>query len=192
VILAKEYSQWPLSWSPDGTLLTYVEFHPSGGYDIWVLPLEGEREPRPILQTSFGERSPTFSPDGGWIAYQSDESGRNEVYVQPFPGPGTRMQISTDGGNHPVWSAGGGQLFYLNGRNMMAVDVETQPEFRAGTPRLLFERSHVSSGNRRNYDVAPDGQRFVMIQQQELSEQAQIHVILNWSDELKQLVPTGK
>jgi Tol biopolymer transport system component len=189
VILAKEYAQWPCAWSPDGAALIYEEIHPTDGGGIWVLPLEGEREPRPFLRTSFAEESLTFSPNGRWAAYQSDESGRIEVYVQPFPGPGRRIQISTDGGMRPVWSASGRELFYLNGRDMMVVDVESLAEFRAGTPRLLFEGSHVYTVGQRNYDVTPDGQRFVMIHPEERSAPAQLHVVLNWTEELKRLVP---
>jgi serine/threonine-protein kinase len=191
VILTKEYSQYPLSWSPDGTLLTYMETHPTSNSDLWILPLEGGREPRPIIQTSSRENWLTFSADGLWIAYMSDESGQHEVYAQPFPGPGRRIQISTDGGRHPVWSASGRELFYLNGQSVMSVEVETEPEFRPGTPRLLFEGSHKVGFISRQYDVAPDGQRFVMIQPEEQPAQDQLVVVLNWFEELKRLAPTN-
>ncbi len=189
MLLSKEFNQFPKSWSPDGTMLSYGEFNP-GGNDIWVLPLEGEREPRPIVQTSFIEWDHDISPDGGWLAYESNESGRDEVYVQPFPGPGRRWPISTDGGIDPVWSASGRELFYLNGQTVMAVGVETEPEFRAGTPRLLFEGSYLVAIGR-FYDVSADGQRFVMIQPEEGSAPTQINVVLNWFEELKQLAPTN-
>jgi serine/threonine-protein kinase len=131
----------------------------------------------------------SFSPDGQWIVYVSDESGRREVYVRPFPGPGRRIQISTDGGGFPVWSPSGRDIFYLIGQKVMAVEVETQPAFQAGTPRLLFEGSHEVQ-IMRSYDVTPDGQRFVMIQPGARTLPTQLNVVLNWFEELRRLVPT--
>lgn len=191
-ILTREHGQYPSAWSPDGTLLAYNESVGRSG-DIWVVPLEGESEPLPILNTSFDERSLAFSPDGRWIVYDSDESGRFEVFVQPFPGPGRRWPVSTDGGSYPVWSATGGEIFYLNGQRLMAVDVETEPEFRAGVPRLAFDGSQLglsTSSYVRDYDVTPDGQTFVMLQTEEGSTPDQLHVVLNWFDELKTRPPT--
>ena len=158
------------------------------------MPLEGERKPSPFLQTPFSEAEPKFSPDGRWLAYVSDESGRREVYVQPFPGPGGKWQISTEGGTEPVW-AGNGELFYRNesGDKMMVVDITTEPTFRAGNPRLLFEGFYQGGigGNRAFYDVTPDGQRFLMVKAGEQETEAmQINVVLNWFEELKRLVPT--
>ena len=192
-----EFRQNPGSWSPDGQVLAFYQFSGVGGpadRDIWVLPLEGNRQQQPFLQTQFNEGAPTFSPDGRWLAYVSDESGRNEIYVQPFPGPGGKRQISTEGGVAPVW-APNGELFYRNGDQMMAVEITTEPSFRAGTPLLLFEdryRGTGSGGFTVLYDVTPDGQRFLMIKRGEpgLEEQAQIHLVENWFEELKRLVPT--
>ena len=132
-----------------------------------------------------------FSPDGHWLAYVSNESGRFDVYVQPFPGPGGKRQISTEGGNEPVWSRNGEELFYRNGNQMMAVEITTEPSFSAGTPRLLFEGAfRRGSVLRADYDVTPDGQRFVMLQQGGPDSGAtQINVVLNWFEELKQRVP---
>ena len=187
VLLTKEFVQQPRSWSPDGKLLSYAEDHPASFLDLWVLPLEGEREPRPIVQTTFREHDPDISPDGRWIAYESDESGQNEVYVQPFPDGGKRWPISTGGGGDPLWSASGRELFYLNGQKVMAVDVETEPELRVGRPRLLFEGSY-RPGNQ--YDVALDG-RFVMLEQGSPSDgtvPAELILVQNWFQELKRLV----
>ena len=123
----------------------------------------------------------------------SNESGRQEVFVQPFPGPGGKRQISTEGGNQPVWERNGQELFYRNGNQMMAVDITTERTFSAGTPRLLFEGNfQASSASIANYDVTPDGQRFLMIQVGAPDSGAtQINVVLNWFEELKQRVPTG-
>ena len=182
-----------LSWSPDGRLLGFCQLHPTTLWDIWLLPLEGERQPHPFLQTPFNETAPTFSPDGRWLAYVSDESGRFEIYVQPFPGPGRKLQISIEGGTEPLWAPNGRELFYRseNGQRMMAVDITTEPAFNAGKPRLLFEGRYDTRrtiGYGANYDVTANGQRFVMIRGEE--GQGQINVVLNWFEELKRLVPT--
>ena len=133
-------SQIPFSWSPDG-LLAYRQNTGGVAGDIWFLPLKGERKPQPFLATQFFEFQPTFSPDGRWIAFVSNRSGQFEVYVTPYPGPGGMMQISTDGGEEPLWAPDGQELFYRiqNQDKMMAVSIQTEPTFKAGTPRLLFE-----------------------------------------------------
>ena len=179
---SERYQRYPSSCSPDGQVLAFSEFHPSTDWDIWVLPLQGERKPRPFLQTQFRKGEAVFSPDGHWLAYISDESGRNEVYVRPYPGPGGKRQISTEGGDEPVWAKNRRELFYRNGDKMMAVDIVTEPQFSAAKPRLLFE------GRYGSYDIAPDGQRFLM--ESEREEATQINVVLNWFEELKRLVPT--
>jgi serine/threonine-protein kinase len=174
----------PDSYSPDGRVLV------SGADgDIWVLPMDGDRKPQPFLRTPFTESHPRISPDGRWLAYRSNESGRFEVYVRPFPGPGERHLISTDGATEPVWSRGGQELFYRSGDQMMAVDIVTTPGFRAGKARVLFE-GYVRVSARPNYDVAADG-RFLMVQAVELQSTAgQLNVVLNWFEELKRRVPT--
>ena len=126
------------SWSPDGQTIAFIEVSPETGMDIWMVGL-GDRKPRPFLKTQYNESSPKFSPDGRWLAYVSDESGRWEVYVQPFPGPGGKWQISTEGGTEPVWNPAGRELFYRMGNRMMAVATTLQPAFSADKPRVLFE-----------------------------------------------------
>ncbi|MGH9254272.1 MAG: protein kinase domain-containing protein, partial [Vicinamibacterales bacterium] len=155
----------PGSWSADGQWLVYNAGEGGTSADVWALPGGGDRNPRVVVQTSFTERFARLSPDGRWLAYTSDEPGRVEVFVQPFPGPGGRTQISTDGGTEPVWSSNGRELFYINGDRMMAVDVTTTPVFKAGTPRLLFEGRYIPSPNGvAAYDVSRDGQRFLRVQ----------------------------
>jgi len=123
------------------------------------------------------------------MAYASEESGRREIYVQAYPGPGGRWQVSSDGGNEPLWSANGRELFYRSGDQMMAVDISAEGEFLAGKPRQLFEGSYVRADVyvRAIYDVSPDGQRFLMLKavEQKRVPLTQIDVVLNWSDELK-------
>jgi eukaryotic-like serine/threonine-protein kinase len=182
----------PLSWSPDGRVLAFVNLHPVTRGDIWTVRVDEKSQPRPFLQTRFAEGSPTFSPDGRWLAYVSDESGRSEVYVQPFPGPGARIAISTGGGSEPVWPRRGHELFYRNGDSMMAVEVTTGPTFTAGKPRRLFDGRYArSTALWPNYDVTADGQRFLMVKGvEEFTFPTQINVVLNWDRELKRLVPT--
>jgi eukaryotic-like serine/threonine-protein kinase len=188
-----EYLHVPMSWSPDGQLVAFFEITPTTGYDIWVLRM-GDRKAQPFLRTPFNESVPRFSPDGRWLAYVSDESGRWEIYVQPYPGPGGKWQISTEGGTEPAWNPNGRELFYRSGDKMMAVEIATQPSFAVGKPRMLFEGQYQASpATGPNYDVSPDGQRFLMLKPSEAREAAptQINVVLNWFEELKRRVPAG-
>ena len=193
-LTSSEYTQVPMSWSPDGQLLAFMENNPTTGYDIWVLRL-GDHKAQPFLRTPFNESVPRFSPDGRWLAYISNESGRYEIYVQPYPGPGGKWQISTEGGTEPTWNPNGRELFYRSGNKMMAVDIATQPGFTAGKPRALFEGRYAPTpATTPNYDVSLDGQRFLMLKpnEQEASAPTQINVVLNWFEELKRRVPTEK
>jgi len=175
---------FPHSWSPDMAALAFYFISPETARDIWILPRGGEAQP--FLVTPYNERTPTFSPDGRWIAYTSDESGRDEVYVTAFPGPRDTRMVSRDGGRTAVWSRDGRELFYRNGDRMMSVPVELQPSFAAGDPRVLFQGNFYaepSGSGTQDYDVSPDGQRFVMIQTE---APTRIHVILNWFEELRE------
>jgi dipeptidyl aminopeptidase/acylaminoacyl peptidase len=183
------------SFSPDGKRLAFYERR-GGNRDIWVLDLE-ENKPEPFVVSEFNERSPTFSPDGRFIAYVSDASGQDEIYVQPYPGPGTRTVISTAGGYGPVWSRDGKELFYRNGDRMMTVTVETEPQFSrfvASVPAILFEGEFLSDPNAasgsRTYDVSADGQRFLMVEAGET--RGELHVVLNWLEELEARVPGAR
>jgi len=182
----------PGSWTPDGQVLAFMEINPGTGYDLYTLPLK-DRKPQPFIRTPSLETAPRFSPDGHFIAYASDESGRIEIYVRPYPGPGGKWQISTEGGGEPVWNPKGRELFYRAGNKMMAVDVATEGVFSAGKPKVLFEGTYVPTPRSfPDYDVSPDGQRFLMLKAAEQATPAQINVVLNWFEELKQKVPTGK
>ena len=161
--------------------------------DIWVSSLEGDREPRPIRQNRFHERSAVFSPDGQWIAFTSDRSQRDEIYVQPYSSEGGIVQISNNGGRQAVWSHDGRELFYRSGDTMMVVPIQMEPTFKAGTPQLLFEGTYADAyyGSTSNYDITDDGQRFVMVKSSaQTITGSTLHVVLNWFSELKRLVPT--
>jgi Tol biopolymer transport system component len=185
--------QTPGSISPDGKWLAFSEnFLTAGtGNDIWFLPLDGDRKPEPFLTTPFNEGTMRLSPDGHWLAYTSNQSGRNQIYVEGFPHRKDRSQLSTEGGSYPVWARDGRELFYLSGDKMMAVNVTTQPTFAAESPRLLFEsRYERSQAGVAGYDVSADGKRFLMIQSSEPEQPTtQIQIVLNWFEELKQHVP---
>ena len=194
-LTTNQFTQIPESWSPDGKFLAFHENNPTTKKDIWVLRLS-DRKAEPFLRTPFNEGGPVFSPDGRWIAYIPDESGRPEIYVQPYPGPGGKWQISTEGGSEPAWNRNGRELFYRTGNKMMAVEVTTQPTFSAGKPKLLFEGQYLSVQTgltNTAYDVSPDGQRFLMVKEiGRTVSTTQINVVQNWFEELKQKAPTGK
>jgi serine/threonine-protein kinase len=189
--LAKsESSQSPNSWSADGKWVTFSEVSAGTDVDIWALPLDEPGKPELILQTPFRESLHRLSPDGRWIAYTSDVSGQFEVYVRPFPDLGGTFQISTDGGEEPVWSPKGDELFYRNGQKWMAVAIGTEPEFVAAEPELLFEGNYLNLPGY-SYDVTPDGLRFLLVMAKEEPATTQLNFVTNWFEELKRLVPTN-
>jgi hypothetical protein len=162
---------------------------------LWVLTLAGNHEARPLIESPFDKVEAQISPDGRWLAYASNESGHQEVYAQPFPGLGGKWQISTAGGAEPRWSRDGRQLFYLSGDKMMVVEIQTKAGFIAGSPRLLFDQPYAHDAvlaRAATYDVAPDGQHFLMLKEDTQSSQLQLRVVLNWTAELKSRVPAGK
>jgi serine/threonine-protein kinase len=194
LLLAKPEIQVPHSFSPDGKILAHSNLDPTTAHDVWLLPLADQQQPRPVLQTPAVEFDAQFSPDGRYLAYASNESGRNEVYVRPFPNlQEAKWQISTQGGREAKWAHSGNELFYRSGEGMMAVEITTQPSFRTGTPRLLFEGPYRRSTTptTAQYDVSADGQRFLMVQEEaQEAEATQLNVVLNWFEELKRVVPT--
>lgn len=159
------------------------------GQDLLVLA-PGKSAPEPLVKSRFNEAAARFSPDGRWVAFVSDESGREEIYVQPYPGPGGKRQLSADAGGEPVWAPNGRELFYRAGDKMMTVPVTLQPAFTAAMPRLLFEgRFERPLASYPNYDVAPDGQRFLMLKDTTGAQPPQITVVLNWISEVGRRVP---
>ncbi len=196
-LLVRDGYQSATSWTSDGRAIAYTEAGPDTGANLWVLSLEGDPASSPFLVGPFDERAGTFSPDGRFMAYVSDESGQDEVYVRPHPGPGGEVIVSTGGGTEPIWARDGTELFYRKGEQMLVAEVETEGTFSARTATVLFEGKYEASRSdaRRghtNYDVSPDGQQFVMVRRTGESKRVapQIHVILNWFEELERLVPT--
>ena len=187
-----QYVTEPSSWSPDGKLLLFTEQPPATRRDIWIMELSGERKRRPLIQTTADESAPRFSPDGHWIAYVSDASGRTEVYVEPYPPSGEKWQISNSGAREPVWAPNGAELFYRDQDKLMAVDVETEAAFAAGKPRVVFEGAYEGPiSSRANFDISPDGRRFFMLQkaaQKDVS--TDIKIVPNWFQEVRRRAPS--
>jgi Tol biopolymer transport system component len=181
----------PTSWSPDGRILLFKHQHLDSVTtdDIRFLDIQRGEGPQDLIVTPNHETGARFSPDGKWLAYVSDETGELQVWVCRYPDIDRRWVVSgEEGGGSPVWSPDGRELFYHSGNRMMAVSIETEPVFRAGKPQFLFERSfaYFTPGFQR-FEISPDG-RFLMVGLEEAP--TQIHVILNWFEELKRLVPT--
>jgi serine/threonine-protein kinase len=151
-----------------------------------------DRKPTPFLTSPFREGAPVFSPDGRWIAYVSDESGRNEIYVSPFPGPGEKQAISTNGGSEPVWPRAGKELFYRSGEAVMAVQVTTSPTLSVTKPRVVFRKPYERSiALWPNFDSSADGKHLLMVKGSDAAPAPSfINVVLNWSEELNARVPT--
>jgi Tol biopolymer transport system component len=194
---------YPTSISPDAAVLIgSARSTPGrGAADVWVLALDElirrdtpETEPdiTYLLRTEYNESHATFSPDGRWIAYASDEAGASQIYVipYPYPGPGSKRPVSTDGGRQPRWNPAGGELFYLNGTRMMSVTFESSGGFRADSPEVLFDNPALLESGSANsqafqYDVTSDGQAFLLLSSAaDSAEPPQLRVIVNWSEEL--------
>jgi len=178
--------QWAGDVTPDGRTLL---FRSGGGgplRSMRVLPLRGgggARAPQSFLADQFDNHSPSLSPDGHWVAYASNESGRLEVYVRPFPGPGGRWQVSLEGGTEPLWAPSGRELFYRNGNRMMVAAIAPLPTFTVGARRQLFEGNYLSDPVYRTYDVTRDGRSFVLVRSPKPT--GDFIVVLNWFDLLR-------
>lgn len=174
----------PTDWSADGEFIVFDANDTTTGWDVWVLRVDGRQTATPFLRTEFSEGFGRLSPDGGWMAYVSNESGTNEVYVRSFPSAAAKSKISVAGGTDPRWRRDGRELFYLApDQKLMAVSVQTRVPFVASLPKALFE-SRVSHGGEWAYDVTPDGQRFIVSVAAGDSSPAAITVVLNWASGL--------
>jgi Tol biopolymer transport system component len=183
LLLKSDRVMHPSDWSHDGRFIIYPRIDPKTKDDIWLLPLIGDRKPLPFLQTEFNETQAKLSPGDRWLAYTSDETGRDEVYVQSFPAPGAKSRISTNGGNRPIWSRDGKYLYYIAAdRKLTQVAVTTSPKFHAGAPKPLFE---TRLGPEHAFDIHPDGRRFIMPIPLEDATATPMTVVINWPEALK-------
>ena len=185
-IVAGPYDTQPNSFSPDGKLLVYEQQHPQTRDDLWVVPMDGERKGRPLLTSAFSEGEGMVSPDGRWLAFHSDESGRPEVYVQAFPEAGERWQVSSGGGERPRWSRDGRELFYGIKARVMAVTARASgKDFVAGKPTVILEADYLE------FDVAPEGQRFIVLRRDPAAQPPELQVVVHWFDDLRKRMATA-
>src|SRR5262249_30306897 len=158
-VLETPENKWPLDWSADERSLLYRMSSINNGYDLWVLPLDGERKPFRLIEGRFDKSDGRFSPDAHWVAYQSNESSKDEIYLQAFPAQGNKWQISVKGGAHPVWGRGGKEIYYVAPDDrLMAVPLSLNPNGASvdvGSPSALFSL-------RGDFDALPDGERFLV------------------------------
>jgi Tol biopolymer transport system component len=187
---------FPRAWSRDGKNLVVSEFAtPPVNFDIGMISVEGAHVRMPLLEGKHLEKDPRISPDGGWMAYASDESGKYEVYVCAFPEVKKgKWQVSTSGGNTPLWSPDGRELYYRIGDAAMAVPIETAPTFNFGKPTVLFQRANIQQPGMdmtdwTYWDISPDGKRFLMLTDNPAEAPRRINIVVNWFEELKQRAP---
>jgi Tol biopolymer transport system component len=195
LLLASGESMIPLDWSVDGQWLLFGTRHPKTGLDLWAAPMAPDRKPVLVLRTEFDETAGQFSPDGRWVTYQSNESKPVQIYIQPFPGPGSTRQVTTAGGTQPRWRPDGKELSYvgLDGRLMaVPIAVGADRHLEAGAAVALFRTQLATgasinsggTGSKAQYAVAPDG-RFLMNMTLEAATAPPITVVLNWDAALK-------
>jgi Tol biopolymer transport system component len=189
LLLKSPHPKYPDDWSADGRFILYDDVDPKTQFDLWTLPTAGDRQPKPFLITPANESHGRFSPDGKWVAYESDESGRAEIYVQSFPTGGGKWQVSSGGGGQPLWRRDGKELFYVaaDGR-LTAVAVKTAgPAFQAGERIKLSVRVPTTSitGDRNTWVATADGQKFLVTRSVEDERPVPITVVLDWPALLK-------
>jgi Tol biopolymer transport system component len=184
-LLKKPFAQYPMAVAPDGSVV-YLENHPVTGNDLWTLSPDGRTAP--LVVTPFNETSASVSADGKYVAYTSDESGRNEVYAIPFSGKGDRVPVSIDGGTGPVWSHNGHELFYRAGDYLMSVQVRSTSPLVLGERKTLLDVSAFEPGYFHDFDVSADGKSFLFIQSEPDARPTRLDVITNWFPELARLV----
>jgi serine/threonine-protein kinase len=178
------------SISSNGRWMAIRETHPDTRGDILAIALDDETDARMIRDSPFDERFASFSPDGRYIAYEADDTGRIEIYVQPFSDPGVRLQVSREGGTRPLWGKNG-EVFFWNDGRLFAVPVSTRPEVTVGKPVGLFASNHHANWSSRGYDVTPDGQRVILVRTPEASMPRKLRVVFNWFTELERLAGKG-
>jgi serine/threonine-protein kinase len=175
-------SQWPWSWTPDGKTIVYDENSAGRPTRIVARAVDTTATPRVIVESEFTNRLGKLSPDGKWLAYTSNETGRFEVYVRPFPGPGGKQQISIAGGDQPMWSRDGKELFYRTGNKLVSASLQIGSDVAVRSRAELFEDTFETS-SATDYDVSADGKSFLMLQR--VDNTRQIAVFVNWLDEIR-------
>ena len=187
----RPFLQVAAGWSGDGETLVVAEVDPVTGPDIATLRFRDGSPAKKLLQTDAAEGRPSMSPDGRWIAYESNESGMQEIYVRPFPDVESgQWLVSAGGGDNPLWGPDGHELFYRGPDGVMVVEIRSDDRFERGRPRQLFPDIYFRNAES-NWDISPDGRRFLMIKDDETPARGEIRVVLNWAEELEQLVPTN-
>ena len=171
-------------FTPDGRAIVYRMDTPDSNRDLYLLPLAGKQQPIPLLTSIDDDKQPRVSPDSRWLAYVSNQSGREEVYVRPLTGPGPRVAISNGGGGEPLWAPDGKHVYYRAGGRVMAARVVTSPTFAVTEREMLFEGPYTTEPYHPNYDLAPDGKSFVMVRP--IEENRQLVMVVNWIRELRQ------
>jgi serine/threonine protein kinase/Tol biopolymer transport system component len=192
-----DLNQVPASWAASSGI-AFLQPTPQGLSGIWVLPTDGDNAPRLFLESRFSFMHPAFSPDGRWMAYVSDESGGQEVYVQPYPGPGEKIRVSTATGSEPIWTSDGREILYRSigpdGQQFLSTTIISLSPFRTDTPRMLFKATpgeYDATAPTRAWDISADGRRLLLLRNRESTDKpvTTMHIVLNWTEELKRLVP---
>ena len=180
-------NEGPTDWAPDGRSLLIARSDPRTSWDIDVQSLDGDRAARTVLGTSFTERQSQFSPDGQWVAYSSDESGRREVYLMAFPGPGRKLQVSTGGGTQPQWRADGRELYYRGpDQSVMSVPIQTGPTLGIGTPEKLFSVTLFEPGFvQTRFAASGDGRRFLVVTPVQAARDEGFSVVANFTADIR-------
>jgi Tol biopolymer transport system component len=181
LLLHSEENKSAASWTSDGKYIAYASQNPKTQWDLWALPTFGDKKPIPIAVTPFIEQNPMFSPDGKYVAYISNESGRNEIYVQTFPEPSGKWQVSNGGGSDPSWRGDGKELYYRSpDQKLMAVDIRLGSDFQAGVPHALFPIQVRTGAPRNKYTPSADGQRFMVAAPLGRDAMSPTTIVLNW------------
>ena len=193
ILKMPDADMWPASILKDGNILFFVQNVDlqDSTYDIGMLSIDGDRTSKLLLKETYDERWPQISPEGRWLAYMSNENGRYEIFVRPFPDveSGSKYQVSTDGGEFPLWSPDGTELFYRGPDAIMGVKVEPATSFKHSAPRNFFPDQYIGQ-----FDIHPDSEKFLMLKEpvsEATTEETprKINIVLNWFEELKERVP---
>jgi Tol biopolymer transport system component len=188
-LTTSEHVQFPTAVSPDGRRLAFMQMHPEARTDLWALSLDGDRRPTPLLATQATEAGGTFSPDGRWLAYASDESGQFQIYVRSAQDAGGKWQVSSSGGIGPIWARDGKELFFRDRDRIMVARVTTRTMFSIESVSQIFQ-GPISQRQGPNFDVSLDGRRLLVLMEAGSPGASHINVVLNWQEALKRRVPT--